>query len=1316
MKKNITFDKIVENLVKVFNSAEETAVYNYNSLQRVMFCGWCGSMSPVTRPAYVEDFGAESVEKAEREARARLADNARQYDESNHAAHVTEAAKHQNEGNRAPLAGSFVYAIHSGYKCDGGRGLAEELENIAEDSERMEKRGADLCHVVKVYEVAAQDFARPELADELVSRSAEQGEDFPGGGNTDDPDRRDLFDDYRYYYTEAAAVVCRKSGRWFLINSEGYTYARYILVPTSWRAMYADEVEAIEQAKAYREEQERKAEEQAKADRLAAYRAKCAKYAGRLEDIAPYMEAVNAAAYHTPEYKKAARDLQTARRRNLVAMARTIYPTIKATAKKSDAYAAAYVLTYQDGPTLKTFRDNTDFGLFTQAVETFNGYDDSTEFVHREFVEFAEKYMGVHYGAFQTAREWSAKTRADLMAAVLTVAPGAAEDVNTYESPYKWTREDLQQIAERTGANVSYLVAEMEDKRRHFRYTEAETVARLCFDTIDYTTNPTPTKPRTADNTPADGLALEDIAGGVAVVGNSRTTYRNRKAIKAHGCTWNREAQRWEATTPEAVAAVRAWFGLTTTDTDTQSESEGTEAPATAPTLQQAQDITEHATTDQQPAENMNGAQSEQDEPEEFHTVEFYNREGVTDEQGRRVKTSEQITQQAGRIECNYFAGRGGLRAIARRLYYTKGANAPDTVAAYERLQSRAAWLRRAELAAHTAAGRKHRAAYLRDANPTPTNGGKGAEGIQEQTECTSPVIEPVKNDRISRNENCAAESLEVTNPIKADDLNTPRTFQLSERRDIVKGCTPEQAGELERMGGKRTAAGVVFRASKRNRCRLHIWQNEQSRKERAAMLGEGWQWMEGINNGTEPGDEIITIDGTRGRVTKSDGEHCGVEFKTEDGQYLSVAGYFRKNCDTATLYEAGEIRTTAEGDKGDEFRPAFRYVINEVGNYSHAEDLPASLTLNEARQSNHLHADALTDERTGETIQGPTHILYEYCEEGDEGTSRIAYGQTEAQALFNHRNGYFGLFHAEHAQTLPTDTDPTPEPSGEGEGTAAEDATLYEAGEITETAEGIKVGDTVKHNKHEEVATVTGIREAFVNRCDGYRYLYTLDFGQSVKGPFGVELNGGEFLRDAFTPCTPDGRELLPEPPTEITTDVPTLYEASEIRETAEDIDPRFTINRTNISPADNFVNDQGTRYADIREEDAEEARGAGLCRYMTKRPGGEWTENRCMSWHSLEYSLYVFNARRMTDAEVLEDRDGMEKPANMYALAANIDQLLRRIASRGTAFAEVLGYIECYKDMACEFLDAMGCRDSLDHFRRWCAARQKHLRRKSA
>lgn len=61
---------------------------------------------------------------------------------------------------------------------------------------------------------------------------------------------------------------------------------------------------------------------------------------------------------------------------------------------------------------------------------------------------------------------------------------------------------------------------------------------------------------------PADGLELVEIAGGVAVVGDGRVTFRNRKQIKAHGATWNKAAQQWQATEPEAVARLREWFGM----------------------------------------------------------------------------------------------------------------------------------------------------------------------------------------------------------------------------------------------------------------------------------------------------------------------------------------------------------------------------------------------------------------------------------------------------------------------------------------------------------------------------------------------------------------------------------------------------------------------------------------------------------------------------------------------------------------------------------------------------------------------------------
>lgn len=207
-----------------------------------------------------------------------------------------------------------------------------------------------------------------------------------------------------------------------------------------------------------------------------------------------------------------------------------------------------------------------------------------------------------------------------------------------------------------------------------------------------------------------------------------------------------------------------------------------------------------------------------------------------------------------------------------------------------------------------------------------------------------------------------------VTNPISADDLNTPQAYAYTLRRAIVIDCTDEQRAELvQLLNGTDTAEGVTFNNTKVNRSYFHRWQNDQSRQQRAAILGEGWQWIEGIHHNTKPGDEIVCIDGTRGRVTQSASDTCVIEFETEDGQRFSVAGYFRK-------------------------------------------------------------------ER-----------------------------------------------------------------------------------EITE-AEGIKVGDKVKHNKHDEVATVTAIRSTFVRSFDGFRYVYTLDFGKSVKGAFGMEMNGGEYLREAFT------------------------------------------------------------------------------------------------------------------------------------------------------------------------------------------------------
>lgn len=54
-----------------------------------------------------------------------------------------------------------------------------------------------------------------------------------------------------------------------------------------------------------------------------------------------------------------------------------------------------------------------------------------------------------------------------------------------------------------------------------------------------------------------EGVQLVSMSGGVAAVGN---TYEVREAIKATGARWHGKAKQWQAKTPEAVAALRAWF------------------------------------------------------------------------------------------------------------------------------------------------------------------------------------------------------------------------------------------------------------------------------------------------------------------------------------------------------------------------------------------------------------------------------------------------------------------------------------------------------------------------------------------------------------------------------------------------------------------------------------------------------------------------------------------------------------------------------------------------------------------------------------
>lgn len=109
---------------------------------------------------------------------------------------------------------------------------------------------------------------------------------------------------------------------------------------------------------------------------------------------------------------------------------------------------------------------------------------------------------------------------------------------------------------------------------------------------------------------PAEGLELVEIAEGVAVVGDQRTTFKNRKQIKAHGATWNHDAKQWQATTAEAVASLREWFGMTSEDNTEQQTG-------TAQTAQEGAQGNEATATDEQQPASEPEQQTAADEPQQ---------------------------------------------------------------------------------------------------------------------------------------------------------------------------------------------------------------------------------------------------------------------------------------------------------------------------------------------------------------------------------------------------------------------------------------------------------------------------------------------------------------------------------------------------------------------------------------------------------------------------------------------------------------------------------------------------------------------------
>lgn len=185
-------------------------------------------------------------------------------------------------------------------------------------------------------------------------------------------------------------------------------------------------------------------------------------------------------------------------------------------------------------------------GVNVDLVKSWKSYDGET------------CNSGVNAGGWKTQ-----KKRAEKFAAVGFTAPIIGQYKNVYFTAVSAEvlaelRKDAEGVEEQRKA---WEAAQREGKSEGKAKAEPKATEQQNNDTAK-------------DEAPAEGLELIEIPSGVAVVGGYYDTLRNRKAIKAHGAKWNKEAQQWQASEPEAVARLRQWFGMTEPTTEEQEQEQ----------------------------------------------------------------------------------------------------------------------------------------------------------------------------------------------------------------------------------------------------------------------------------------------------------------------------------------------------------------------------------------------------------------------------------------------------------------------------------------------------------------------------------------------------------------------------------------------------------------------------------------------------------------------------------------------------------------------------------------------------------------------
>lgn len=334
-------------------------------------------------------------------------------------------------------------------------------------------------------------------------------------------------------------------------------------------------------------------------------------------------------------------------KRNIKAVFNYFWPGVKVTVSDNQKYFDGSKITWEDGPLVEEVKTCEAFYYFTSKYYESDPYADYGHYVYKKYMcRFRELFGSFSDSSITFKRTFSKESMAKVRQIIAENFPQAEERRAAHEKDEKenldfvFTTEGMNTDAQKLKKLCGFVYPKPEDfndteagknayyeASRNYQNFSSEILNCTRYDgkmnynilleflcerykLEDEQTKKQTKKKAKADRSekaaksekaaegvdmtaaPAEGLELVEIAGGVAVVGDQRTTYKNRKQIKAHGATWNKEAQQWQATTAEAVASLREWFGMTE-QSAAETAQDDAQQDETAETVENAEEATE---------------------------------------------------------------------------------------------------------------------------------------------------------------------------------------------------------------------------------------------------------------------------------------------------------------------------------------------------------------------------------------------------------------------------------------------------------------------------------------------------------------------------------------------------------------------------------------------------------------------------------------------------------------------------------------------------------------------------------------------------